>query len=381
MINFTVTFQGLQDQLLSAVVIKEKPELEQKRCELLESISTDLITLRELEQKSLRLLQKTNGHLLDDQDLIDNLQRTKITSTEIFERVEASAATEATIEILRKSYLPIATRGAVLYFVVADLVHINYMYQFSLEWFHKIFADSVDDITKQKSDLSMKISSTSRTRIPQMQSKLSTREDLDQPECEADDFKIHVNDIIEKLTSNVHKTVSIALFSENQVCFAFLLCTAIMKNNCNENEITNNLGTIQENQWNFFLHASMMANIADIHDSGSTGSCAFMKTPPHWITEMMWKECQYMSTHMPAFSLLCESLLSNPQQWRAFINSQNVYYLISTCYKPVSSQQGMEILEGQSLLSVRKYGRMMEEAPDLTPFWIHTDRSEGVEEW
>lgn len=61
MINFTVTFQGLQDQLLSAVVIHEKPELEQQRCTLLENISADLVTLRELEQKSLRLLQKTDG--------------------------------------------------------------------------------------------------------------------------------------------------------------------------------------------------------------------------------------------------------------------------------------------------------------------------------
>lgn len=61
MINFTVTFEGLQDQLLSAVVNKERSELEQQRCELLESMSTDLVTLRELEQKSLSLLQKTDG--------------------------------------------------------------------------------------------------------------------------------------------------------------------------------------------------------------------------------------------------------------------------------------------------------------------------------
>uniref|UniRef100_G1KEF2 AAA+ ATPase domain-containing protein n=1 Tax=Anolis carolinensis TaxID=28377 RepID=G1KEF2_ANOCA len=294
MINFTVTFQALQDQLLSAVVIKEKPELEQKRWELLESISTDLVTLRELEQKSLRLLQKTDGHLLDDQDLIDNLQKTKITSTEIFERVEASATTEATIETLRKGYLPIANRGAVLYFVVLDLFHINYMYQFSLEWFCKMFSDSIDDVAKQKS--------------------------------ETDCLKRHVNDIIEKLTSNVYKTVSSALFSENQLCFSFLLCTAIMKNNSEENQFNNNLGFIQENEWNFFLHSS---------------SYAFTTSPPpHWITEIMWKECQYMSTHMPAFSLLCESLSSNSQQWRAFLNSQNLYYLISTPYRPVPLQQG-----------------------------------------
>lgn len=106
---------------------------------------------------------------------------------------------------MRKSYLPIATRGAVLYFVVADLVHINYMYQFSLEWFHKIFADSVDDINKPKSELSLSVSSSSRTRILRKPSRLSTTEDLEEPECEADNFKSHVNDIIEKLTSNIYK--------------------------------------------------------------------------------------------------------------------------------------------------------------------------------
>ncbi|KAH0622659.1 hypothetical protein JD844_025154, partial [Phrynosoma platyrhinos] len=337
MINFTVTFQGLQDQLLSAVVIKEKPELEQKRCELLESISTDLVTLRELEQKSLKLLQKTNGHLLDDQDLIDNLQRTKITSTEIFDRVEASAATEATIETLRKSYLPIASRGAVLYFVVLDLVHINYMYQFSLEWFHKIFADSIDDVARQKSEDFLSASSSSR--IFKRHSRIFTKDVREETQSQTDYFKIHVNDIIEKLTSNVYKTVSSALFSENQLCFAFLLCTAIMKNNRDENQFNSNLGFIQENEWNFFLHSSMMTNIMDTQDTENIGSYTCMTSPLHWITEIMWKECQYMSSHMPAFSLLCDSLASNSQQWRDFLNSQNVYYLISTCYRPVPLQQ------------------------------------------
>uniref|UniRef100_A0A8D2LM47 Dynein axonemal heavy chain 14 n=1 Tax=Varanus komodoensis TaxID=61221 RepID=A0A8D2LM47_VARKO len=317
MINFTVTFQGLQDQLLSAVVIKEQPELEQKRCELLESISSDLVTLRELEQKSLRLLQKTNGHLLDDQDLIDNLQRTKLTSTEIFERVEASAATEAKITTLRESYLPIATRGAMLYFVVSDLVHINYMYQFSLEWFQKIFADSVDYMSKQKSEASLSSSSSFRPASIQPLRRF-----------------VKYSDFL------FLQTVSSALFSENQLCFAFLLCTAIMKNNHDETQFTYNIGFISEDQWNFFLHSMSELNIYVILQ---LGSCAFMRIPPlPWITETMWKECQYMSAHMPAFSLLCDSLSSDFQQWNAFLSSQEVYYLISTSYRPSEEENTKE---------------------------------------
>lgn len=60
-INFTVTFQGLQDQLLSTVVSHEVPHLENQRAQLLESISLDAITLEELEDKTLTLLQKTEG--------------------------------------------------------------------------------------------------------------------------------------------------------------------------------------------------------------------------------------------------------------------------------------------------------------------------------
>lgn len=63
------------------------------------------------------------------------------------------------------------------------------------------------------------------------------------------------------------QTVSSALFSEHQLCFSFLLCTAIMKNNCGENQFTNNLGFIPEHQWNFFLYSNMMANIKDPQDS------------------------------------------------------------------------------------------------------------------
>jgi hypothetical protein len=61
MINFTITFHGLQDQLLSTVVTHEVPHLEDERCQLLESISRDAVTLEELEEKTLTLLQKAQG--------------------------------------------------------------------------------------------------------------------------------------------------------------------------------------------------------------------------------------------------------------------------------------------------------------------------------
>lgn len=47
----------LQDQLLSNVVMKERPHLETQRDNLLESIARDLGMLREFEDRVLSLLQ------------------------------------------------------------------------------------------------------------------------------------------------------------------------------------------------------------------------------------------------------------------------------------------------------------------------------------
>jgi dynein heavy chain, axonemal len=39
----------------------------------------------------------------------------------------------------REHYRGVAVRGSVLYFVVADLANINFMYQYSLEFYLKMF--------------------------------------------------------------------------------------------------------------------------------------------------------------------------------------------------------------------------------------------------
>ena len=56
LINFTITFKCLFEQFLSLIVLKERPELERERDSLLESISKDFSTLRELEDTSLNIL-------------------------------------------------------------------------------------------------------------------------------------------------------------------------------------------------------------------------------------------------------------------------------------------------------------------------------------
>ena len=66
-VNFTVTLRGLEDQLLVDVVRSERPELEQKRDELIISISADKKQLKSTEDKILKMLANATGNILDDE--------------------------------------------------------------------------------------------------------------------------------------------------------------------------------------------------------------------------------------------------------------------------------------------------------------------------
>ena len=70
LINFTVTFEGLQDQLLGDVVKLERPEVEKQRDEIVVSVSSLKKSLKELQDRILELLATSKGLILDDQDLI-----------------------------------------------------------------------------------------------------------------------------------------------------------------------------------------------------------------------------------------------------------------------------------------------------------------------
>ncbi|OCT79469.1 dynein heavy chain 14, axonemal [Xenopus laevis] len=344
MINFTVTFKGLQNQLLSSVVTHEQPHLEEQRCQLLESIASDACTLRELEEKSLSLLQKTQGHLLDDEDLIDNLKKSTMKSKDVQKRIEDSAKTEATIEAARGTYLPVAKRGAILYFVVADLIHLNYMYQFSLQWFHQIFVESMEAAGCSPAPTSL--GSSAGTIRPQSKQRSTDRQTGPNEELNIDNDrrKNHINNIIDTLTENIYKIVSCALFTEHQLCFSFTLTVNIMRNSSGSNSREpsgDSLGFVPSADWEFFLHSRLLA---DTMGSEADSQATEMRDEepvchiPGWLSQSTWRQCQYLASHMEPFALLCESLSSNTQQWRSFQSSGNLYEFLSDSFLPPALQ-------------------------------------------
>uniref|UniRef100_A0A8C1Q525 Dynein, axonemal, heavy chain 2 n=1 Tax=Cyprinus carpio TaxID=7962 RepID=A0A8C1Q525_CYPCA len=140
-VNFAVKEQA---QLLGIVVRKERPELEEQKDSLVINIASGKRKLQELEDEILRLLNEASGSLLDDVQLVNTLQTSKVTATEVAEQLEISELTESQIDTAREAYRPCAQRASILFFVLNDLGYIDPMYQFSLDAYINLFTLSIE---------------------------------------------------------------------------------------------------------------------------------------------------------------------------------------------------------------------------------------------
>ena len=118
--------------------------------------------------------------------------------------------TSKMINATRESYRPVALRGSILYFVIADLANIDPMYQYSLDFFTKLFVNRLEKA--EKSDV------------------LETRLDI----------------LVEDETRAFYFSICRGLFERDKLLYSFLNATSILRR-------TNKIN-IEE--WNFFLRGS-----------------------------------------------------------------------------------------------------------------------------
>lgn len=157
LLNFMVTPDGLQDQMLGILVAKEEPEVEKKRQNLIIESAQSKAQLKEIEDKILELLSNSKGNILDDEELITTLANSKVTSTRIEERVKEQEKTQALVQETRETYVPVSIRSSAMFFVVADLCKVEPMYQYSLEWFIDIFLLAIKTAEKPERNLQRRL--------------------------------------------------------------------------------------------------------------------------------------------------------------------------------------------------------------------------------
>ncbi|XP_007888401.2 dynein axonemal heavy chain 11-like [Callorhinchus milii] len=156
LINFTVTRDGLEDQLLAEVVDLERPDLEQLKSELTKQQNDFKIELKLLEDELLTRLSAAESNFLGDTLLVEKLETTKLTAAEIELKVLEAKVNEVKINEAREHYRAVAARASLLYFIMSDLNKINPMYQFSLKAYGVVFHKVVQQ-AKTSADVRMRV--------------------------------------------------------------------------------------------------------------------------------------------------------------------------------------------------------------------------------
>eukprot|EP00736_Rhodelphis_marinus_P010572 Rmarinus@m.9666 len=258
LVNFTVTEKGLEDQLLAMVVNKERPDLEQQRADLLRQQNEFKIKLKELEDNLLYNLSNAEGDILANVELIENLEITKSTAKEISEKVEEAKIMEENIATMREVYRPVATRGALLYFLVDQLWILDHMYRFAMANFVTILKKGMD-LAEQPED----------------------PEDKDQ----------RVKNLIDTSCFTVFSYCAAGLFEKHKLVFATQLTIRVLMK----------MGEIDHDMFQFLLKGPKRI----VEDNPCSD----------WMSDDVWGSLLELAEIEP-FSAICDDINGSSKRWK-----------------------------------------------------------------
>ncbi|MEQ2250438.1 hypothetical protein ILYODFUR_000797 [Ilyodon furcidens] len=263
LLNFMITPEGLEDQLLGIVVAKERPELEEERNALILQSADNKRQLKEIEDKILETLQSSKGNILEDESAIQILDSAKIMSNEITKKQQIAEKTEIKIAESREGYRPIAKHSSILFFSIADLTNIEPMYQYSLSWFVNLYINSIKDSNKSKI----------------LERKLQY--------------------LIDHFTYNLYCNICRSLFEKDKLLFSFLLCCNLLLAK----------GEIEQSEFMFLL-------------TGGVGLQNTVANPdPSWLQDKSWDEiCR--ANELPGLQGIKEAFIKSSGDFKPVYDSK-----------------------------------------------------------
>ncbi|XP_019853431.1 PREDICTED: cytoplasmic dynein 1 heavy chain 1-like isoform X1 [Amphimedon queenslandica] len=120
-VNFTVTRSSLQSQCLNRVLKSERPDVDEKRSDLLKLQGEFLLRLRHLEKSLLTALNEVKGRILDDNRIITELETLKKEAAEVQRKMEETDTVMAEVDTVSQQYLPLSTSCSAMYFTLESL--------------------------------------------------------------------------------------------------------------------------------------------------------------------------------------------------------------------------------------------------------------------
>ncbi|XP_029806677.1 cytoplasmic dynein 1 heavy chain 1 [Suricata suricatta] len=124
-VNFTVTRSSLQSQCLNEVLKAERPDVDEKRSDLLKLQGEFQLRLRQLEKSLLQALNEVKGRILDDDTIITTLENLKREAAEVTRKVEETDIVMQEVETVSQQYLPLSTACSSIYFTMESLKQVT----------------------------------------------------------------------------------------------------------------------------------------------------------------------------------------------------------------------------------------------------------------
>ena len=278
-INFGITPTGLEEQMMTLLINNEMPELEQRKNAILIENFNSMNELRDAEDKILSSLSGGEqgadiGVFLEDNALIATLKDSKTKSEEITQKLKESEETSKQIDIKREFYRPAALRASLLFFATIDLSSIDPMYQFSLQWFAKLYENSIK-ITPPSNSLDIRI--------------------------------MNIN---KKFTYILYENVCRSLFEKDKLLFSFVICHKIITGET----ASNKEARIDPVEWRYLL-------------AGPLGEIIVPQNPTTWISKNEWdlfyRQLKYMNEHFECTKGIEKSFMENHDQFKILYDSTN----------------------------------------------------------
>ncbi|CAK87804.1 unnamed protein product (macronuclear) [Paramecium tetraurelia] len=268
LVNFTVKQKGLEEQLISVVIQIMEAQLEKSKNDLVNKKSQNEITLRKLDDDILKMLQEIKGSLIDDENLIVTLDKSKETEEEVKKQIETSAVSMKKTFAARENYRSLARIASKLFFVLNDFSLIDHMYQFALSNYIEQFGENIN--TYQSRGASINDS---------LQEKLS--------------------DIAARHSEEIFKTACRGLFEKDKLLLAIQMAVNITS------ELKSQI-TIDLEEYNFFLRGG--------------DPNADRKNQPHnpisdWVTEQQWQSICDLDK-LPNFTGIINAFTHNGKEWK-----------------------------------------------------------------
>eukprot|EP00756_Hemistasia_phaeocysticola_P021738 Hpha_TRINITY_DN15791_c11_g1::TRINITY_DN15791_c11_g1_i1::g.41603::m.41603/K10408/DNAH; dynein heavy chain, axonemal len=278
-VNFAVTQQGLEEQLLALVVNKDRADLEQEKQKNIFHTNEYRIRITELEDEVIRQFSSQTGKASADRQLVESLENMTLTSKELAEKAEKAALMDQEINLVRNEYRDVARRGALLFFLLNELEKIEWLYQFSLNAFALLYYRTIDGVEPPRSQAV----SFSEDYSVKAQKQLTAE---------------RVKSLVQAVTFATFQFVRRGIFERHKLAVALMVCLSILEA----------AGQLDQRQCDYLL--------------GAHPIIVPKQTPPGtWISDEQWTALRELAT-LEEFSSIPVDVAGALKRWKEWCDSE-----------------------------------------------------------